>query len=147
VSSAGRLRAVVVSGLLLLTTTACSPPTPVAPTTQVTSHPAPGATLNASQFKAASQLPNTVLLDVRSPAEFADGHLAGARNLDVNSPGFAAEAAKLDPARQYAVYCRSGNRSQTAMNIMQSKGITGVYHLGGGISAWTSAGGQLIRGQ
>src|SRR3569623_1844240 len=62
-------------------------------------------------FAAAVAQPGTTLLDVRTPAEYAAGHLAGAVNLDVQGAGFADAVGRLDPSARYAVYCHSGNRS------------------------------------
>jgi len=108
--------------------------------------PAAGADLSPADFAAAAKLPSTVLLDVRTPAEFASGHLVGAVNLDLQSPGFAQSLASLDPAKTYAVYCHSGNRSKVAMGAMQQVGFTHVYDLAGGITAWQSSGGQVVTG-
>jgi rhodanese-related sulfurtransferase len=108
--------------------------------------PAAGATLDPAAFGAAASRPGTVLLDVRTPAEFASGHLPGAINVDVESADFAARIATLDPAVPYAVYCRSGNRSGVALGLMQAAGFTSIYHLGGGITAWQSAGGEVVTG-
>ncbi len=107
--------------------------------------PQAGATLDAEQFAAAITLPDTTILDVRTPAEFAQGHLPGALNIDVNSPDFATAIADLDKTKPYAVYCRSGNRSATALHIMADQGFTAAYHLGGGIGAWSQAGGEIVQ--
>ncbi|MEI2774653.1 MAG: rhodanese-like domain-containing protein [Tetrasphaera sp.] len=82
----------------------------------------------------------TVILDVRTHEEFATGHLAGARNIDVGSPDFTETVAALPKDGTYALYCRSGNRSGQALSAMTQLGFTRVYHLAGGISAWESAG-------
>lgn len=109
-----------------------------------TAAPTTGASLDATEFAAAIQLPNTIIFDVRTPEEFASGHLPDAINLNVESPDFAAALATFNADVPYAVYCRSGNRSQTAMQIMEQAGFTEVYDLAGGIGAWTSAGGEVI---
>lgn len=106
--------------------------------------PAAGAELSATDFAAASKRAGTTIIDVRTPAEFADGHLPGAVNIDVQSPDFAARIAQLDPGATYAVYCRSGNRSAAALQLMQSAGLRSAYHLGGGIGAWQEAGGEVV---
>ncbi|AQP46153.1 hypothetical protein RPIT_12440 [Tessaracoccus flavus] len=85
----------------------------------------------------------TVILDVRTPEEFAAGHIPGAINLDVQSPTFADDVASLDNAVPYAVYCRSGNRSQVALDIMTERGFE-AFHLAGGIGAWQSAGYDIV---
>ena len=107
--------------------------------------PAKGATLDAAAFAAALQRPGTVVLDVRTAAEFADGHLPAAINIDVNAADFSTKVGALDKNVPYAVYCRSGNRSATALRVMEGLGFTGAYHLGGGIGAWTAAGGPTTK--
>lgn len=74
--------------------------------------------------------PGTVVLDVRTPAEFAEGHVEGARNVDVNDPGFREAVKQLDPAVPYVVYCQSGNRSAAAAEIMAAEGFTDVADAG-----------------
>jgi phage shock protein E len=107
--------------------------------------PANGAEVDAATFAAAMKRPGTVVLDVRTPAEFAEGHLAGAINLDVNAADFRAKVGAMAKDVPYAVYCRSGNRSATALAIMKGLGFTQTYHLGGGITAWTAAGGAVTK--
>lgn len=104
-----------------------------------------GQSLDTADFAALAASDGVVLLDVRTPEEFAEGHLEGAVNLDVQAPDFAARAAELDGA-SYAVYCRSGNRSQTAMQAMRSAGATAAADLAGGIVAWTQAGLPVVTG-
>ncbi len=108
--------------------------------------PANGAEIDAAAFAAALQRPGTVVLDVRTPAEFAAGHLAGAVNLDVNGADFRTKVGALARDVPYAVYCRSGNRSGTALAMMRQLGFTSTYHLGGGIQAWIAAGGRTVTG-
>lgn len=72
-----------------------------------------------------------IVLDVRTPAEFAAGHLEGAQNLDVESPSFADGLAELDPSASYLVYCQSGRRSGLAVEEMVAAGFTAVTDLGG----------------
>lgn len=71
-----------------------------------------------------------VILDVRSPEEFAAGHLEGAELLDWNSGEFAANLGSLDKNADYLVYCRSGNRSSQAVDLMIKEGFTNVTDLG-----------------
>ncbi len=70
------------------------------------------------------------ILDVRTPQEFADNHIQGAVNVDFNSPNFKDEVAKLDKAKAYKLYCRSGNRSGQALKIMTAMAFTNVENLG-----------------
>jgi len=77
-----------------------------------------------------------VLLDVRTPEEFAAGHLNGALNLNLNAPDFADRLNELDKTKIYLVYCIGGVRSARAMQIMQKQGFRQVYNLSGGLSKW-----------
>ncbi|WP_229728761.1 rhodanese-like domain-containing protein [Hymenobacter glacieicola] len=84
-----------------------------------------------AEVKQALTQPGTVLLDVRTPAEFAAGHLSGAQNLDFRAPEFAQRMALLDPKKRYVLYCASGNRSGKAAVLMQEKGFLKVVNAGG----------------
>jgi rhodanese-related sulfurtransferase len=72
----------------------------------------------------------SIIIDVRTPEEFAQGHLDGAINLDVEGGAFEAGLADLDPSATYAVYCRSGRRSALAADAMAQNGFTDVADLG-----------------
>ena len=102
--------------------------------------------MTPSAFSTAMSAPGTVLLDVRTPAEFAAGHLTGARNLDIESSGFATQIASLDKNATYALYCHSGNRSGAALEQMAAAGFTHLYDLAGGLMAWQAMGGQMVAG-
>jgi len=104
--------------------------------------PAPGevSLLSAEQFDAASSQEGVVLLDVRTAEEFAEGHIEGATNIDFYSPTFGNDILALDAGQEYAVYCRSGNRSATTTAFMSENGFDSIYELQGGIVAWESAG-------
>ena len=104
------------------------------------------AYMSPAAFSTARNAPGTVLLDVRTPAEFAAGHLPGARNLDIEGSGFAAQIARLDTNVTYAVYCHSGNRSGAALEQMAAAGFTHVYDLAGGLMAWQAMGGHVVTG-
>ncbi len=107
--------------------------------------PTNGSTVDVATFAAALSQPGVTLLDVRTAAEFASGHLEGAQNLDVNSADFATTLATLPKDAVYAVYCHSGNRSGTAVAKMVDQGFTHVFHLGGGITAWQAAGQPVVQ--
>lgn len=70
------------------------------------------------------------VIDVRTAAEFAEGHVQGARNLDIQNGDFEAALVDLDKSLSYSVYCRSGNRSAAAVEIMRNAGFTNVVDLG-----------------
>lgn len=79
---------------------------------------------------------NALLLDVRTDAEFASGHLNGAKQIDFYRADFEQELSKLDKDQPVYVYCRSGNRSGKAAKQMKAMGFKEVYNLEGGIGAW-----------
>ncbi len=76
------------------------------------------------------------LVDVRTLEEFAEGHIPGAVNMDVNGEVFEAQIATLDPSRPVALYCRSGRRSKLAAQKVAKAGFE-VVELSGGILSWT----------
>ena len=76
-----------------------------------------------------------VVIDVRTPQEFAAGHLPGAVNINVEDPSFATQIGELDPAGTYALYCRSANRSRVAEEVMLGAGFENVFGLEGGVTA------------
>ena len=80
------------------------------------------------------------LLDVRTPEEFAAGHIAGAENIDFRAADFADQIDALDQGESYVVYCHTGNRSGQATALMAGKGFASVTDVDGGIEAWTAAG-------
>lgn len=80
-----------------------------------------------------------VILDVRTPGEYAQGHLAKAVNMDVNAPGFEQNILKLDKNKPVYVYCLAGVRSRQAVAILKRKGFNAVS-MSGGIQSWTAAG-------
>ena len=89
--------------------------------------------------------PDFTIVDVRSPEEFADGHIENAINIDINSGIFRSEIDKLDKDKKYLVYCRSGNRSQRAIDIMTELGFMKIYHVTEGIVGWEAAGFMTVR--
>lgn len=86
-----------------------------------------------------------VVLDVRTPAEFAQGHIKGAINVDFRSDDFANNLAKLDKSRRYLLHCRSGARSSGALEIMQAQGFANVVHMNDGFEAWKAAGNLVAQ--
>lgn len=74
---------------------------------------------------------STVILDVRTVAEFQQGHAQEAVNIDFYSPVFLDEIKKLDVNKKYHVYCRSGNRSGQAEGLMKQLGFKDVQNIGG----------------
>ena len=73
---------------------------------------------------------DTVIVDVRTPAEYATGHLDGAVNIDFQSPSFDDVVADLDVDADYVVYCQSGNRSAQAVSVLEDADLA-VQDAGG----------------
>ncbi|MDR0991208.1 MAG: rhodanese-like domain-containing protein [Propionibacteriaceae bacterium] len=71
-----------------------------------------------------------ILIDVRTPSEYAAGHLEGAVNIDLQGD-FTSGIAQLNPAGSYIVYCRSGKRASDAQAIMEQAGFVDVINAGG----------------
>ncbi len=80
-----------------------------------------------------------VVLDVRTPEEFAEGYIPNALNLDFYEPDFKTQVAKLNKEQTYFVYCKAGGRSASAADIMRKEGFKNVIDLDGGITAWEEA--------
>jgi len=87
-----------------------------------------------------------VVLDVRTPEEFAEGHLAGAVLVDFYDPDFTEQLAALDPDLPYVVYCRSGNRSGQTMPLLEQLGFESAVNVDGGILSWAQAGLPVTAG-
>jgi phage shock protein E len=86
----------------------------------------------------------TTVIDVRTPAEFAAGHIDGAVNINVESDTFNGQIDSLDKNATYAVYCHSGRRSTLATDAMAQAGFTKLYNLKGGIADLQAAGGAVV---
>jgi rhodanese-related sulfurtransferase len=89
--------------------------------------------------------PNFLILDVRTPEEFAEGHIEGAINIDYYHPGFQNELNGLDKTKTYLVYCRTGNRSGQAFDFMKDQGFKEVFHMDGGIIVWRKEGLPVMK--
>ena len=87
-----------------------------------------------------------VIIDVRTPEEFAAGHLDGAVLIDIKHPSFDAEITKLDATASYIVYCRSGNRSAQAVDRMRAIGIENITDLGSLENASAQTGVAIVQG-
>ncbi len=81
-----------------------------------------------------------VVLDVRTQEEYDEVHLANAVLVDFYGADFADQLAALDPTVPYVLYCRSGNRSGQAREMMSDLGFVDVSDVDGGIISWTAAG-------
>ena len=82
--------------------------------------------------------PDLVILDVRTTSEYEDGHIKGAVNIPVQE--LSARLDELSNEDELLVYCRTGNRSAQAVDILQDVGFTKIYHMDAGITGWIEAG-------
>lgn len=103
----------------------CSAPEQAQPNTATES-----VSSNSSQMMDTKKDQNPMIIDVRTPEEFATGHVAGAVNFDVNDAEFQNQVKDLDKSAAYILYCRSGNRADGAKGYMESIGFTDVKNLG-----------------
>lgn len=97
--------------------------------------------------KAAARLkkdPKIVVVDVRMPGEFAEGHIEGAVNINMNSKDFAAKLGKLDRDKTYLMHCKSGGRSSASLPVWKRLGFKNVLHLTSGTLGWEKAGLPLV---
>ncbi len=83
--------------------------------------------------------PDFVLLDIRTPKEFKDGHIQGALLLDYYSRDFVSRLKTMDKDKNYLIYCRSGNRSGKSMAIFAKLGFGRAYHMDSGLVGWSRA--------
>jgi thioredoxin len=104
--------------------------------------------LSAVEFEQAlKNINGALVLDVRTPGEFAKGHLENAVNIDISSPDFDSRVAQLDKNQPVLVYCLSGGRSSTAGSKMRRSGFKQVQEMQGGTLAWKQAGLPLVTAQ
>ncbi|GGA79964.1 hypothetical protein GCM10008015_20810 [Flavobacterium palustre] len=78
------------------------------------------------------------ILDVRTPAEFAEGHIENAVNVDWQGENFVKNAEKFDKNKAVYVYCRSGKRSLKASEKLEALGFKKIYNLDGGFLKWSA---------
>lgn len=81
-----------------------------------------------------------IVLDVRTPGEYSEGHIDKAVNVDFRADDFAKNLAKLDKSKRYLLHCKSGTRSAGALQVMQEQGFENVVHMTDGFDAWKAAG-------
>jgi len=86
--------------------------------------------------------PDLVLLDVRTASEYEEGHIEGAVNIPVQE--LSVRFDELSPEDELLVYCRTGNRSAQAVDILLDLGFTKIYHMDAGITGWVEAGYPVV---
>lgn len=95
--------------------------------------------ISIAEFEKMSAKKKNKVVDVRTPEEVAEGHLAGSLNINFLGENFTQEIETLNKNKTYLLYCRSGARTRRAADQMQKAGFKKVYMLEGGITAWNEA--------
>ena len=95
--------------------------------------------LNVNDFEKGMTQVDAVIIDVRTPMEYNEGHIKNSELIDISDRDFESQIEKLDKNKAYYVYCRSGGRSSSASQIMIEKGFSKVFNLQGGMIAWLAA--------
>jgi rhodanese-related sulfurtransferase len=101
--------------------------------------------LNPDEFERALSNGIAQLVDVRTPGEYANGHIQGAKLMDWTSGQLLKEMSALDKSKPVLLYCASGRRSNAALGALQEAGFKDVKHLQGGMQAWVGAGKPVVR--
>ncbi len=101
---------------------------------------------DSGDFAAHAAEPGALILDVRSPDEFAAGRLAGAKLVPVHELESRFAELPQDKSTPIHVYCASGRRSAKAARLLTERGYEAVHDLAGGINAWKDAGKSVVRG-
>ncbi len=94
---------------------------------------------NMKAVEAAKMLkenPKAIVLDIRTPAEFNEGHIPGAVNIDYKADSFESELEKLDRDATYVMHCRSGRRSANSFETFSKLGFQNIVHMDDGILGW-----------
>ena len=89
--------------------------------------------------------PDFVIIDVRTPQEFVAEHIENATNIDFYSEAFRDMLNTLDKNKTYLVYCRTGGRSGSALDIMAELNFQKVYNILGGINQWKAEGLPTVK--
>lgn len=99
--------------------------------------------VNPSEFKEKST--NQVIIDIRTPQEFSQGHIEGAININYFDSSFLNQIGQYDKSKPVFLYCRSGNRTSSAAAKIAKLGFEEVYDLQGGIMNWSRENQQIIK--
>ena len=96
--------------------------------------------ITPAEMKEISEIEGIQLVDVRTPAEYKEGHLPNALNIDFFDPNFEVNIQKLDKTKPVIVYCQRGSRSAKCASQLIANGFVKIYDLDRGFSKWKSRG-------
>ncbi len=95
--------------------------------------------LDNKSFAEKMNEPDVVIIDVRTPEEFANDHIPNAKSINLYDKDFSTQLDALDKSKTYLVYCQKGGRSANASKQLTDKGFKQVYNLENGFSQWNGA--------
>jgi rhodanese-related sulfurtransferase len=102
--------------------------------------------IDVNQFDQKRKDADTVVLDVRTPHEYSQGHVPGAMNIDLHDPKFNQKIESLDKSKTYLVHCAMGVRSAAATKKMSTLGFLNLFDFHGGFTAWENAHKPIEKG-
>jgi len=132
--------------VLCLPLAASAADAPAGATTHARQQHAEIKNVDVPEFEALRREKKSVILDVRSPSEYAIGHIPGAVNIDCQAKDFVEKIAALDKAQSYLVHCAAGGRSARACDKMARLSFSNLYNLKDGFKAWEQAGMPVEKG-
>lgn len=106
----------------------------------------PYKNISVADFEKGLRQPGAQLIDVRSPEEYKEKHIAEATNININGDNFEASINKLDKTKPLYLYCLAGSRSAKAAELAKANGFTLVYNLEGGINSWIKETKPVVNG-
>ena len=95
--------------------------------------------VDVATYETEMSKPNVQLIDVRTPAEYAEGHIANSKNINITGEDFDAQVALLDKSKPVLLYCKSGMRSAKASLRLKELGFENITDLEGGFGTWRNA--------
>ncbi|WP_405205551.1 rhodanese-like domain-containing protein [Aquimarina sp. LLG6339-5] len=101
--------------------------------------------ITVAEMDSLLEMEKVQLVDVRTPKEYAEGHIEGAINIDFSDENFETLISEVDKTKPVAVYCGRGGRSGKCSAYMKKAGFTKIYDLDGGITEWKYKGKTLVK--
>ena len=95
--------------------------------------------VNVATYETQLKQPNVQLIDVRTAAEYAEGHIANSKNINITGENFDEQVALLDKSKPVMLYCKSGMRSAKASLRLKELGFENITDLDGGFGTWRNA--------
>lgn len=95
--------------------------------------------VDVATYETEMSKPNVQLIDVRTPAEYAEGHIANSKNINITGEDFDAQVALLEKSKPVLLYCKSGMRSAKASLRLKELGFENITDLDGGFGTWRNA--------